>query len=589
MKKLTVTFSISVLLISIFLASFTYATDVSADFGNALTGEGQHFATDLRFTTDFTLSLVSGSVASGDPNNLQSGDAVCTGATIRVAPTVNAKWAVTSLNVVSSYPCSDAYCPAMIPAGAVSTNRNIKWLSTAIFNKHDSWGDDYDLLYDWGDSQTQEYYNDLAPFDVQPVTYMPVPPTTYSGKEGDVKVFCKGSLETRDGATVKGTSSLPSTNNVDFVVNTAGSHSITTRLNSVSCFGAVVKRPRDEGANPGGFRLYYFTENQPSIPSSSAVGTISVNVQNAGGTCAMHQTTVTASGSLSDEDLIMVKVTMQNDGDAIKVTGVSSSNLGYSVSPFPVATCNALGFPPSLCPASNGFSPPAAAINPGNSRNLYVLIDRNGASGGTTLTFNAETASPVCGSTTSCSDDVDLTGAITCDITPASLSVGTLEVAQFTVACQDLAGDPTPCSGSNWYWADGLAGDFISKSNTQAEAYTTSPPGSSGTLKYQSGIALCLSNINVVSPDYECEFLPPGVTMPVSTTQYFQLNCFESGSPSTPDDADYDIINGLSGSTSGSTTYGTDYNAPASADTGDLRGFGEFYSAPPPKIGRAHV
>jgi hypothetical protein len=231
-----------------------------------------------------------------------------------------------------------------------------------------------------------------------------------------------------------------------------------------------------------------------------------------------------------------------------------------------------LGFSSTLCPTDNGFN---KSINKGKSKDLYVLVFRkSGATGGTKLTFNAQTTSATCGGSATCSDNVDLTGAITCAIVPSSLNLGTKEVAKFTVSCQDLAGDPVSCKGSNWNWNNGLKGGFIEKDSSKALAYTTSSQGSKGTLKYSSGIALCKSNITVIKPKYECEFIPSSAKLSPLQSKYFRLNCFVSGSSSEPDDADYDRIEGLGGSTSNSSTKGTNYNAPTSSTSGKLRGYG---------------
>jgi hypothetical protein len=328
--------------------------------------------------------------------------------------------------------------------------------------------------------------------------------------------------------------------------------------------------------------MNYYTQNQPAL---GAVGTktVNINVQNSGGTVAMHETQVAASGSLSDSSLTMVRVREHNDADPIRVTGVSSSNPDFTAAPFNPALCNILGFPPSVCPASNGFNSDIAS---GGDKDLYVLITAGGgASGGTTLTFNAQTVSTACGGPAMGSDTVDLNGVVRCSIDPNALTFGTLELAHFDVSCENLAGDPMACSGSNWFWADGLVGDFTEKTNTHANAYTTSPPGASGTLRYASGIAECFSDIDVTNPTYECEFVPPSATMNISTSKHFDLNCFKNGGPKVPDTADYDLIDGLSGSTSGGSTGGVTYNAPGSPDTGKLRGIGFFNDAPDPILG----
>jgi hypothetical protein len=568
------------------LAASAFATNVNnANYQGS--DSTWHFDTDMQFTSDFTLQLVSGEVASGDPNNLQTGDEVCTGATLRVVPTVSTKWATPDFAATAIYPtCGGGYCPPMTSAGGVSSNKNIGWLSASTWNTHKTFGDANDF------SQDPAKYSALGEsnFYNEPVTYNNNTGEFHSGKEGGAGLFCKGTFEVADGATVKGSSAMPTASNVDFVVNTAGSHAISTRLSGVNCFGAVVKHPLNIPDNPSWFWLDYFTHNAPAIGSTVASDSITVTVATSGGTVAFNEVpgSVSAGSSLTDEDVIMVKVTEHNTGDPVRITSVSSSNPDYTVIAFPVAQCTSVwGFPPSWCPASNGFNEDIAT---GANKDLYVLLVRGaGASGGTVLTFHGTTASATCGSAASGTDTVDLSGAITCAIVPPALELAPLTVAEFTVTCENLAGDPVACTGSNWYW-DSLDGAFMAKTSSYAWAYSTDTPGASGTLNYASGIAHCLSDIDVtengLGSEYECEFIPASATMNISTSKFFDLNCFVNHTQSEPDDADYSLVNGLGGSTSNSSTDGTTYNAPASPDTGDLRGFASWVTMPDPMVGK---
>jgi hypothetical protein len=567
----------------LFLISTAVAVNVDADFDTILSG--YYFNTDLSFTTDMTLAADAANVVDGDPSDLQNGDTVCSGATLTVFPVTTSKWAVSSLSVKSIYPeCSVGYCPPMEAGGSVSYNKNIKWLSSGIFDEHDSFGDSSGFTYDYTSSFAQDKYADLGTFYDQPVKYVNSS-GTYNDKEAGANVFCKGTMQVRDGSTVKTSLGLPYVmfGGVDFTVNSAGSHAISTRLTDTECFGAIVKHPLNTGDHKDFFRIYYFTENQPSI--SDATKTITINVQPASGTCDMHETNVVATSSLLSEDIIMLKTTIQNDGSTgIKVTDVSGNNPDYTVEPFPTSMCIDLGFPSSLCPSSNGFDQEIYPVL-FDSRNLYVFIYRApGASGSLTITFNAETMDDTCGGAT-CSEQVSLTGPITCEIDPTSLTYGTLEVAEFLVTCRNLGGYVTPCIGDDWYWAGGLDGDFVEKDNTHALAYPTSPPGSSGTLRYESGIALCLSEIDVVEPTYVCEFIPPSAELNFSQSQDFAFNCTVDDTPHQPDSTDYDLIDGLDGSTSGETTDGVTYDAPDDATDGQLSGFGHFDDAPSPILG----
>ncbi len=565
------------ILVLLLLVSAVWATSINNAHFDA-SDSTWHFYTDMQITADFNLELVSGEVASGvDENNIQTGDAVCSGSVLRVTPDLDSEWATPDLDIVSIYPtCGGGYCPAMISYGTVNTNRDITWLTSSVFNNHQTFGNANDF------SQDQSRYTQLGTFHTQTVTYNQNLGVFDSGKRGGANIFCKGDFQVRDGGTIAGSTSLPSTAPVDFTVSTVGSHAITGRIDNADCFGALVKHPINDVDHPAWFFMYYFTHKSTSTSNSLSSGslgldTVTITVQDSGGICLMNEIDVDASSSLSDEDFIMLRTTMHNSGDPIQVTSVTGSSSHFDVDPFPVALCDILGFPPSICPSSNGFG---ETINSGGNKDLYVLIERlPGATGGTILTFNAETISASCGGTASCTDTLNLGNNVPvfCEIEPTELTYGTLEVAEFLVACENLAGDPISCVGNNWYW-DSISGGFVEATNTHALAYPESPPGSSGTLNYESGIAHCLSDVDVITPYYECEFIPPSAEMDTGDSEYFELNCFAGGSSSTPDDADYAPIDGLLGSTSNSSTDGTTFDAGADSD-GDLQGYA-FWNDP---------
>jgi hypothetical protein len=455
------------------------------------------------------------------------------------------------------------------------SNVEIRWLDETTFDNVDI---SDTIAGNLGGIDTYNTLGGDAAFVNEPAKYINSSRQS-PNKEVGAAVICKGTLSVKDGDTAVGGGSPPSTSPVAFQIDSVGNHQISTSLDGVVCYAAAVKHPLNDQDFPEFFQLNNYPYNGPSIDPSIAQRVITLNVQQSGGQCIMHQTRVSASGALNVNNDIMVNVTMHNDGDAMMVTGVSSTNSGYSVSKFDVTQCGVLGLG-SLCPPSNGFD---ESIPHGGDKQLYVLVEPlAGASGGTTLVFSAQTASQSCGGAGTCQRSVDLNGAMTCSIEPPSLTYGTLEVAEFHVTCRDLAGNPIACQGSNWYWADGLAGDFIERDNTHALAYPTSAAGSSGTLRYRSGLASCLSDITVTTPSYECEFIPSSATMNISTSKDFQLNCYHNGNKETPDDASYDLINGLQGGTSNSDVNGTTYDAPGSPTEGKLRGFGEFNDAPPP-------
>ncbi len=554
--------------ILVMLLAVSAATNVNTDYRTSSGGTPDwKFDTDLQLTSSFTLTSNGSAISNGGT--------VCSNASLSLTPSVSAVFATGSFSAISGYPsCGGGYCPAMIPDSTVTHNLPITWLSSS------TWDDNYNFAVSGGNdfSQDQSRFAGLggdSAFSTQSVTYTVTPGVYVTGQEGGAGMFCKGSLTVKDGGTTINSAAMPSSSAVNFAVGSPGTHTISTSLSNVQCFGSVLKHPEEASTHPEYFYFYYFAGNAPSIPSTSASTSITVNVQNSGGTCAMHETSVSASESITSSNDVLVHVVMHNDGDPILVTGVSSSNGGYTATAFPTALCSVLGFPPSICPANNGFNQSFVT-----DKDLYVLVHNTGASGGTTLSFTAQTVSSSCGGASTCNANVPLTGAITCAITPSSLSLGTLEVAQFNVACNDLANDPIACDGDNWNWGGGLTGDFISKSNTGAQAYTTSPPGSSGTMDYQSDLALCHSDVTTRTPWYECAFVPTSATIPITQSRHFIMNCFVNGTPQTPLSGTYDLINGLTGSTSNGTATGVDYTAPNVNTNGNLRGFGDFGGSP---------
>ncbi|MFZ5500377.1 MAG: hypothetical protein ACOY58_00465, partial [Candidatus Micrarchaeota archaeon] len=155
------------------------------------------------------------------------------------------------------------------------------------------------------------------------------------------------------------------------------------------------------------------------------------------------------------------------------------------------------------------------------------------------------------------------------------------EVGDFGVTCYDIGDNPTPCAGNNWYWS-GLPGGFVDRTNTHALAYHTAPPGSSGSLWYESGVASCSADVTSRpgGPWYVCELDPSSAHVEVDTSRPFDFTCYLNGTETAPDDATYSLINGLSGTTSNESIDGVTYNAPHLPDSGDLQGYGEYQVSP---------
>lgn len=573
-----------ILLVLALFISTAFAEDFGADYESTV--PDWYFRTDMRMTTDFRLSLVSGGVESGDPTNLRSGDTVCSGAVVRVTPTMNSKWAISRLSIRSAYPtCEATYCPAMISySGGPSLNKDIKWLTPSIYDDNFDQGDRF------GFTNLASRHDQLATFYTQPVTYTNSTGVDYPNKEGGANIFCKGNFQITDGSTVVRETELPATSSADITLATSGSHEISTRLSGVDCFAALEKHPIDLPSHPEMFRIYYFTHAGPAIsPSAAARRSITLNVGGAAANCTMHESSVDSGGSSLSDAFIRLKVNMCNDGPSpIRVMRVESSNPAYTVSAFPPpALCRAMGF--GLCPDSNGFN---QDINSGSCRDLYVLVTHGpGASGDLTLTFSAEGVASGCGGVSPCAHPVLINDhdIYSCRINPSSvtptLGYGPYELLDFRVTCYNLAGHEIPCVGDNWFWADGLTGGFWERDNRHAAAYPTSPFGSMGTLRYRTGHTECWSSIQLVSSEsdlhYECEFVPASATVDANESEDFVLECTHDGVPATPDEAGYRLDGGLCGTLSNESTSGVTYTACDTNSSGDLVGAGLFRTSSP--------
>src|SRR5512135_2688770 len=145
------------------------ATNVNTDFRTASGGTPDwKFDTQLQFTTSFTMTLANGST-------VHNGDTVCSGSTATVTPSVSSLFATSSLDAISGYPsCGGGYCPAMIPYGTTTTNRQITWLSSS------TWNDNYNFAVAGGNdfSQDQTRFAGLggdSSFSTESVTYTVTP------------------------------------------------------------------------------------------------------------------------------------------------------------------------------------------------------------------------------------------------------------------------------------------------------------------------------------------------------------------------------------------------------------------------------
>src|SRR5208283_2613404 len=166
----------------ILLLSAAYATSVSADITQGISPQF-HFSTDISITTSFTMSANSTTI-------VQSGDTVCNGTTLTISPAVDgSKWAVSSLDILSIYPSvtTSGFYPVMIPDSTLNSGQSIRWLPASTYDGELNFvGSNYANEV----SQSKSHYNNLAPFDTEPMSY-DNGSGPYTNKEGGAEVYCK--------------------------------------------------------------------------------------------------------------------------------------------------------------------------------------------------------------------------------------------------------------------------------------------------------------------------------------------------------------------------------------------------------------
>lgn len=579
MKKIFLSF--------LFLVSVFWAVTVDADFVSS-TNPDYYYSTDIMVNSDFELSLVSGEVVSGDPSDLQSGAQVCEGSVIRVTPEMDSKWAVGEFSARSIFPgCGELvdcngntieidYCSFLMDYdhSSFSHNREIGWLDETLFDDYLSVAQSFNHI---SGCPGEDMYNQLGSgaYTTQPITYAnePIIPDT-PNKKGLAAVFCKGKLSVeRNGVSISSGLDIATQETTDIALSSTGTNTISVALEDANCFGSVVKRALDSGTNF--FRISFYSDDQFSISSSAATESKTIQVVEGGEPCDFEVVSSTYTGAKSAGDVYLVSATVRNNGnDPMIIDGVSAS-FGYDAAPFDPGTCTTLGFPSSVCPINSGFN---IAINPGSEHTVYMFVNTHGNDiESAAVMLSGESTVSVCGSFGGCSERFnpqETSEAVSCEIVPDSINAGRLMAYEWTVTCYDINNNPVSCVGNNWYFG-GLSGIFVERTNTHTIAGVDSPVGSTGTLNYESGLAVCHSDITVVDPDFVCEFTPSSAGMEVSDEQYFDLTCYWEGQEVTIDDATYGTDNGLTGTLSNESTDGVTFGA-TQESSGILWGLGWY-------------
>ena len=349
----------------------------------------------------------------------------------------------------------------------------------------------------------------------------------------------------------------------------SGDLEVRTSLYDVECFGAVVKHPDNTDFNLGYFRLYYYTENRPNIPDFTAIERLSIELTT--GDCSLEETSVDIAASSSVGDgARLIAVDVRNSGDdPIQVTSVSVSPATsiWDVFPLQPSLCSALGF--SFCPAS-GFD---ETLEHGEETTLYVVLS-NRVGSDATLTLNARTATEC--APISCTEEVLVrSGSITsCEIDgPPGGLVGQNTITRFGVTCYDGMGTEIACVGDDWSLVS-LTGEIMESDNEHAILYVDSRIGSSGRIRYTSGMANCDYRATIIDPLYDCYFDPSVADLDYGESEDFDLICTRGDRASTPDDhVDYSLGDGLTGDLTDESSSGVTYTAPYEDTDGDLHAY----------------
>jgi len=567
------------------LISYTFGATirVDSDFRTNAEGVPAHFATDLNFNIGMSCTY-SGKILSGTPC---AGTAtVCPGGTLAVTPSVTASWAKRYAGIVSSYPycySGATYCPSMIDYPMLNTNLNIRWLGDGIFDAYDvSDGDGHNSIpLRFGDEGI-ERYNELSTFHPQRVGYYNVTGgPIYTDKRGDANVFCNADVEVKRDGIVIDRQEIDRLRVANVPLPSEGTKRVSTRLVDTNCFAVVVKNPLDLD-RPDYFNLILYGYNLPSIPVIEE--NTNIIVENRQPSLSnVPPRTVAQSSTVPSTYLI--SITAYNGGSVpVRVVSVHPVR-GGSVSPASPYYCTLYGFPSTICPSDNGFG---KTINVGERQRIYVIY--TGELNGDVFNLEYEPLAPVCSDATKFNLTVNINlgdnTPASCRIAPSHLSLTPSEIHEWVVTCYNSADRVVPCIGDNWYFFDAYGG-FIEKTNSRAKAYVRSVAGSSPMLVYQTDSVRCTSELSI-SPNepessndpysFVCELTPESVELNIGENQGFVLNCSLEGTPVSPTDVRYDLVNGLEGTLSDASTNGVTFTATTNS-SGDIQVIA-WYTAP---------
>ncbi|MBI5224228.1 hypothetical protein HY990_07450 [Candidatus Micrarchaeota archaeon] len=597
-----------VLILVAILTTITFAQNIPIDMTNGVSTT-YRFTSDLNLNTNIRLTVPPDQVISGNPGDLSSGAVICSGATgtmVSSSTPDDTRWASRAPTIVGPYPvCISGSCPPPMVDGTPASNIEVSWLPASLYDPFNARAGS--ALRERGVAAINAY-GQLGDFPLQAISYQNISPgPIYLNKAGRAEIFCKGNLATYQNGVLVGTPvdlSDARTTTQTYRFTSPGTYTIESRIIGASCFGATVNYVTiPTRTSPGdlvnNFYMTYYNGRAPDL--SSGVGasiTRTITVRNPDPS-TIPACSITPAGSAAlvnnQGPVSIVRVVIRNTNDPatarrIHLSGVSSTNPAYTMTPLDRTRCEALrsaeairlGAATFSCPSSNGFGvniPPNAGIE------AYILVEQTGTGTGSIGAIFAADGDGQCGVSSHCSTTppVDLTGiipsptgasgGISCRVVPGSMSIGTNEIAEFAVTCTNLSTGTTIGCPTDIWRVNGVSGEVLDSSSTRAHVVIRSGAGAIGNVEYAiNSTVSCYAAISTIGPRLTCGFTPSSADLNVSQNQNFILSCLDRGTPVVPSVVNYRRTDGLAGTTSDETVGGVKYNAPAVPTSGNLRG-----------------
>lgn len=335
------------------------------------------FDTNIKLTETMSVSTDGKVLGAYSQSDLPNNAVICPGK-LTINPDISGEWAVSKLEVISSYPvCGLDQKPCLeMQSYSSITKQNIDWLS----------GTQFQPVYDF--YQTSPYYS--------PVNFAPSYITTglhdekvdYSmygistdlstNKKGEVNLFCKGlvslKLKKSGGSTTTlfSNKEAPNLGLGTYTITSTGVYTITESLDDLDCFGVVKPKFYPSNANPTFDKYVYGFAKGGSTNILTLQNALIVNVEDPDFSLTATKLFPTGTVSLSNGESFLVYISVTNTGDVdIKVDQVSKATgttAGFTVSEGP-ASAPSLQNP--LNSVDNDFN---EVISPGSSGLIIVTV-----------------------------------------------------------------------------------------------------------------------------------------------------------------------------------------------------------------------